>query len=62
VEFIKVEPLGGGTKTKEFSSKFATQLVPALEDGNIHLTEASAIMTYLVLLNTFLCTLIHVAS
>ena len=46
-EFIKVEPLAGGTKKEEYKSKFPTALIPAIDDNGFYLTESTAIMQYL---------------
>jgi glutathione S-transferase len=46
-EFIKVEPLAGGTKKPDFLSKFPTAMVPALEDNGVFIAECSAIMQYI---------------
>lgn len=46
-EFIKVEPMGGGTRNPEYKAKFPTGLVPAIDDNGFLLAESSAIMQYL---------------
>ena len=43
-EFIKVEPLAGGTQKEEFKTKFPTKMIPALDDDGFYLSESTAIM------------------
>lgn len=46
-EFIKVEPMAGGTRKHDFLAKFPTAMVPALEDDGVFIAECSAIMQYI---------------
>mmetsp|Transcript_20295 Transcript_20295/g.34644 ORF Transcript_20295/g.34644 Transcript_20295/m.34644 type:complete len:234 (+) Transcript_20295:90-791(+) len=47
VELIKVDPMKGENKSKEFRSKFPIGLIPAIEDGDFRLGESNAILSYL---------------
>jgi glutathione S-transferase len=46
-EHIKVEPLAGGTRKPDFISKFPLAKIPALEEGDLNLSECSAILQYI---------------
>ena len=46
-EFIKVEPLAGGTKKADFANKFPTRQIPTMDDEGFYLAESSAIMQYI---------------
>ncbi len=46
-EFVKVEPLAGGSRTPEFLSKFPLGHVPTIDDDGFLLAESTAILQYL---------------
>lgn len=45
--FIKIDPSTGKTRAPEFKSKFPTERVPALQDGDFLMAEGPAMMQYL---------------
>jgi glutathione S-transferase len=46
-ELVKVDPMAGGTREASFVDRFPAGLIPCIEDGEVRISEAAAIMTYL---------------